>query len=120
MHLISGFIDTYLRLSAQETLLFQQQADSLLQSSEKSQIMEIVTSWMEEGIKRGLEQGRQEGRQEGQRQVVLRLLRRRLGALDEATERQVSGLSSERLADLAEALLDFRTASDLGAWLQSH
>ena len=74
--------------------------------------MEIVTSWME----RGLEQGRQEG----ERTLLLRLLRKRLGDLDPAVEEQVKGLSAERLEELGEALLDFNSPTDLGAWLQAH
>jgi flagellar biosynthesis/type III secretory pathway protein FliH len=123
MHLISGFIDTYLRLNAQETLLFKQEADTLLESDEKGQVMEIVTSWMEEGIEKGiqqgLERGRQEGRQEGQLQIILRQLRRLLGLLEPSVEQQVKQLSPDKLETLAEAQLNFKSLHDLEVWLQN-
>src|SRR5438270_6312774 len=80
MRLISGFIDTYLRLNSEEMLLFNQQADSLLDRTEKAKVMELTTSWKEEGIVEGIKQGRHE---EGQ-QLVLPLLRRRWGGLSPA------------------------------------
>src|SRR5262245_35961646 len=85
---VSGFIDTYLRLSRREALQFHRQADSLLSGQEKAKVMEITTSWKEEG--------RAEGRTEGTRQVVLRQLRRQCGQLNRALERQVSGLSVQQ------------------------
>jgi len=76
MCLISGFVDTYLRLTWEETLKFNQEADSLLERKEKETIMELTTSWKEEG--------RLEGRYEANQQLVLRLLRHRWGSLDPA------------------------------------
>ena len=58
--LISGFIDSYLRLTMEEEEQFEAELQKL-HPQERESVMEIVTSWME----RGLEQGRQEGRQEG-------------------------------------------------------
>ena len=78
--------------------------------------MEIVTSWMEEG----LEKGRKEGLEKGQRVLVLRQLRKRLGALDERAESHIEALSTERLEELGEALLDFSSPDDLAVWLQEH
>lgn len=78
--------------------------------------MEIVTSWMEEG----LEKGREEGLQKGQRVLVLRQLRKRLGSLDEPAESRIEALSTERLEELGEALLDFSSPDDLSVWLQEH
>ena len=71
MQLISGFIDTYLRLSAEEEVVFQEQIQQL-QPQEEEPIMEIVTSWMEQGIERGLQQGIERGLQQHALQVVLR------------------------------------------------
>jgi predicted transposase/invertase (TIGR01784 family) len=62
-------------------------------------------------------EGRQEGRQEGQQELVLRLLRRRLGTLGTAQVEQIETLSPTELAALADALLDFRSADELTAWL---
>jgi hypothetical protein len=61
--------------------------------------------------------GIQKGMQEGQLALVLRLLTRRCGELPPATVAQIEHLSMEQLGALAEALLDFRNADDLHAWL---
>jgi hypothetical protein len=58
--------------------------------------MEIVTSWMEEG----LEKGREEGQQQEAKSLVLRMLRKRLGGLDEATAARIEAFSTERLEEL--------------------
>ncbi len=67
-----------------------------------------------------LRKGRQEGRQEGEAAVILRLLSRRLGAVDPQRQGQIQGLSIPQLEALAEALLDFSTVADLVAWLDEH
>ena len=54
--LISGFVDSYLRLTMEEEQQFGAELQEL-HPQERESVMEIVTSWME----RGLEQGRQEG-----------------------------------------------------------
>ncbi len=67
-----------------------------------------------------LRKGRQEGRQEGEAAVILRLLSRRLGAVDPQRQAQIQGLSIPQLEALAEALLDFSTVADLVTWLDEH
>jgi predicted transposase YdaD len=70
------------------------------------------------------EQGREEGREEGRLtervDILLRLLAWRCGPLDAATTSRVQQLDSARLLSLAEALLDFRSATDLEQWLTIH
>lgn len=80
--------------------------------------MEIVTSWMREGIEQGLQQGLQQGRQEGEVAIILRLLNRRIGTVDLQLQERIRQLSLIQLEDLAEALLDFSNEADLVAWLQ--
>ena len=80
---------------------------------EKEKIMPYITS--NEQI--ATEEGRQEGRLEGRQAVILRQLRRRLGGLENATERRVCDLGAENLELLAEDLLDFTSVSDLNQWL---
>jgi heme oxygenase len=82
-----------------------------LEETEKEGIMQIVTSWMEEGIEQG---ARQEARS-----LILRLLTRRVGQLPEVILAQVNELPIEQLEALGEALLDFADLSDLQAWLVS-
>lgn len=67
VQLISGFIDTYLRLNQTEQARFQVELDRI-EPRKREEVMEIVTSWMEEG----LERGRLEGRRQEALSLVLR------------------------------------------------
>ena len=82
--------------------------------------MELTTSWEEKGIEKGRREGRQEGQQEGLQQLILRQLRRRFGSLAPEIEPRICQLPVEKLEVLGEALLDFASAADLGAWLASN
>ena len=81
MELISGFIDTYLRLSEDEEEQFRQALERM-ELQEKECMMQIVTSWQEkgreQGLQEGLERGKQEGRQEGRQEDIIRILEFRL------------------------------------------
>lgn len=74
---------------------------------------------LEKGLVKGLEKGRQEGRQEAELAMTLRLLNRRCGPLSAEQQARICALPLQRLEALAEALLDFRGAADLAAWLQT-
>jgi predicted transposase YdaD len=115
MKLISGFIDTYLRLNREETLRFEREADTVLTTNEKTTMLELTTSWKEEGR----QEGRQEGRREESLRLILRLLHRRFGTLPADAEARVRALSLEQAEALAEALLDFTSLADLANWLRS-
>jgi len=91
-----------------------------LPASEREEVMELTTSWKEEGIQIGLQQGRQEGRQEGGCAIVLRLLTRRLGRIPAATRKRIEALPVPLLESLSEALLDFTRPDDLTHWLAQH
>ena len=56
-------------------------------------------------------------RQEESTSLILRLLRRRFGALDAAQVARIQRLPLEQAEALAEALLDFQTPADLAVWL---
>jgi len=92
---------------------------------EKEKIMPYITSneqiateeGRQEGRQEGRLEGRQEGRLEGRQAVILRQLRRRLGGLENATERRICDLGAESLELLAEDLLDFTSVSALNQWL---
>ncbi|BBD57449.1 hypothetical protein NIES2109_02150 [Nostoc sp. HK-01] len=106
VQLISGFIDTYLDLNAQEERIFQEQLASI-EPQQEERVMQIVTSWMRQGI------------QQGEAKLILRLLNRRLGEVNPQLQAQIQGLSSAELEDLGEALLDFTTTTDLEAWFEN-
>jgi predicted transposase YdaD len=71
-----------------------------------------------------LEEGRQEGREVGRQQeaasLAIRLLVRRFGNLDQATQKILAALPLLRLEQLAEDLLDFSGPGDLQAWLAAN
>jgi predicted transposase YdaD len=110
MQLISGFVDTYLRLNAQEESTFQSQL-STMGLQEQEQIMQITTSWKEEG--------RLEGKLEEKLAITLRLLNRKLGNLPEAIATLIKSLEPSQLDILTEDLLDFETLDDLNRWLNN-
>lgn len=90
--LISGFVDTYLRLNQQEEQVFEAEVGRL-EASEREQVMQIVTSWMEQGLEQGLAQGRQET----QTAIALKLLQKNL-PLETIVE--VTGLTITQLQQL--------------------
>ncbi|NJO74484.1 MAG: DUF4351 domain-containing protein [Leptolyngbyaceae cyanobacterium RM1_406_9] len=96
------------RLFIAEEQAFQAEIDKL-GPAEQEQVMEIVTSWMGEGIQQGIQQG--------EISIILRQLHRRLGQLDPQLEVQVRNLSIQQVEELGEALLDFSTETDLVNWL---
>jgi len=105
--LISGFVDSYLRLTIEQEGEFEAEL-AAIEPREKEGVMEIVTSWMEKGL------------EQGERGLVLRQLRKRLGGLDEAAAARIEALSTDQLEELGEALLDFSNPDDLAVWLQEH
>ena len=98
--LISGFVDTYLKLNAQEQQAFQAEIDKL-EPQEQEGYMEIVTSWMEQG----------------ERSLALRILTRKFGELPATLRSRIDALTIDQLNHLGEDLLDFQALSDLETWL---
>jgi predicted transposase YdaD len=114
MKMISGFVDTYLQLNPVEEEIFKAEI-AKFEPTQQEVVMEIVTSWMQQGI----EQGLQQGRQEGELAVIMRQLNRRIGTVEPELQERIRQLSLTQLEDLAEALLDFSDVADLAAWLES-
>lgn len=114
MELISGFIDTYLRLNAAEE---QQLERELKQANlvEEEKVMQIVTSWMEKGIEQGLAQGITQG----ELRIIKKLLKRRFINIEPSLEKRIDSLSSEKLENLSEAIFDFQSLEDLIKWLDA-
>ena len=119
MQLISGFVDSYLRLSAQEEERFSEELARIV-PTEREQVMQIVTSWMEKGIEQGIERGIERGRTLEAFSLIVRQLERRIGPLDSPVRQQVQGLTLAALEQLSEALLDFAGPADLQQWLSGH
>ena len=121
--LIGGFIDSYLRLTAQEMQQYERELAGF-SPEEREATMEIMTSWhregreegLHEGLMQGITQGITQGIMQGKEALVERLLRRRLGSVPAAAAR-LSRLSADELDELGEALLDFSGPADLERWL---
>jgi Domain of unknown function (DUF4351) len=113
LHLLLGFVDTYLELAPGENTRLLEQLGRI-EGKQKEAVMQIVTSWERQGI----EKGRQEGRQEQGSALVLRQLKRKLGKISKPIEQTIATLPINRLNDLGEALLDFNSETDLRDWLE--
>jgi hypothetical protein len=109
--LISGFVDTYLRLTIEEQQVFEEELKKI-EPERQERVMEIVTSWMEQGAR--------QGRHDEARSLVVRQLRKRLGSLEAEIEARIAELSVEELEALGEALLDFTSIADLTSWLDGN
>jgi hypothetical protein len=82
--------------------------DDKITAYEEEQKMEYVTSVERRGIRKG------------SARIILLLLHRRFGALDEAMQANIGALPMEQLEELSVALLDFSSLSDLEEWLHRH
>jgi len=111
MQLVSGFVDTYLRLNTEEQLRFDEKAAKLPDEREKKGVMEIVTSWMEKGIERGMQQGMLQKAHED----ILDVLEARFGEMPYELRERVLAVTQEaelkrlhRQSALAESMAAFR------------
>ncbi len=60
-----------------------------------------------------------EGRQQGEANLILRLLKRRIGEVSPQLCQKIQSLSIEQLENLGEALLDFQSTDDLEKWFNN-
>jgi Domain of unknown function (DUF4351)/Putative transposase, YhgA-like len=121
--LLSGFIDTYLDLEQAEEQTLQTELDKI-GLGEKENVMQIVTSWMREGLAQGLEQGLEQGRSQEQEEsrrrearLLLKVLRGKFESVSTEAATAIESLSLEQLDDLADRVAEFTVAADLQAWL---
>lgn len=105
--LIGSFVDSSLKLTAEEMKHYQRAVDKFA-PTEREDTVEIVTSWELTGILQGKET------------LILRLLRRRVGPVPDTLTARLDTLTAAQLDDLGEALLDFRPVADLQQWLDPH
>lgn len=123
--LITGFINTYLKLDQEEKQVFEAALKKLEPTEQKEQVMQVMNEWIEEGIERGIEQGIEQGIERGRHEERLDLILRQLNRkvhqiLPTEIEKQVSRLSDMQLVALADALLEFNTLTDLTEWLRNN
>lgn len=110
MQLMSGFVDTYLKLNSKEETIFQQEINTFNQPIQEN-MMQITTSWMEKGIEQGIER---------EKALILRLIKRKLGNINSTLENQIMSLNIDVIESLGEAFLDFSTVDDLINWLNEN
>jgi flagellar biosynthesis/type III secretory pathway protein FliH len=68
---------------------------------------------LEEGMARGRDEGRAEGRAAGQRDTLLRILRKRFGALSDATMAKLASASVAQLDVWLDRVLDATTVDEV-------
>jgi hypothetical protein len=105
--LIGAFMTNYLKLTSAETEVYNQMLESV-EPKEREVVMQLTNEW--------IEKGREEGRQDA-RGLVLRQLRRRVGAVPTKLARQVDRLNDADMIALGDALLDFTSPADAKRWL---
>ena len=108
--MLSGFVDSYLKLSEQEQRAFQSQIDRI-NSEEKEKIMAITTSWKEEGIK--------EGRKLELIESILEILQFKSINLTDALALKIKNLEIFQLKQLRKASLGFDNLDELQQWLEN-
>ncbi|MGL4880286.1 MAG: Rpn family recombination-promoting nuclease/putative transposase, partial [Waterburya sp.] len=106
--MISGFVDSYLKLNEQEEKAFQSQINQI-ESEEKEIIMAITTSWKEEGIK--------EGRKLELIESILEILKFKSINLTDALQLKIEDLEISQLKELRKASLEFDSLQELQQWL---
>lgn len=106
-HLLGGFVDSYIRLFDAERKKLNAEIKKL-PSKEKEEVMEIVTSWEEIGLKKGLQR---------ETELVIRQIKKKFGNLKKNKENQILSLPIEKVEELGEAIFDFKDADDLHLWL---
>ena len=117
MQLISGFVDTYLRLDEAEEVTFETELNRMgLSEEEEARVMEIVTSWMEKGIERGFQQGFQQALAR-EAALVLYQLNDRFQGIPQSVEEEIRRLSIVEIELLGEALFKLASETDLRSWL---
>jgi hypothetical protein len=118
MQLISGFVDTYLRLNEAEEVAFEAELNRMgLSEEEEARVMEIVTSWMEKGIERGFQQGFQQALAR-ESALVLYQLNDRFRGIPQSVEEEIRKLSIVEIELLGEALFKLASETDLRSWLE--
>jgi len=95
MRLISGFVDAYLSLSPEERIEFESEVKGL-PAEDKEEVMEIVTSWMEDGIKQGRREGKEEGLIKGTRDGIVDILQARFKKVPAAVQRKLKTIDDRK------------------------
>ena len=113
MEMLTGFVQTYLKLNEDENGWVDAKLADLLP---KEVLMEWITPFEHWGELKGLKKGRLEG----SLAILLRQHKRRFGLMKAKVETRVRALQLKEVEELSEAFLDFKEAADLTRWLDEH
>jgi len=102
--LLSGFVDSYISLLEAERKKLETEMQKL-PSKEKEEVMEIMTSWKEEGV------------QMGKVELLNILLKEKIGRVNKNVQKQINKLSTEQLTEFGKALFNFESEKDVETWL---
>ena len=102
--MISGFVDSYLKLDKEEEKIFQNQINKI-NSEEKQKIMVITTSWKEEGIK--------EGRKLELIESILEILEFKSIKISDILEEKVKALNIAQLKQLRKLALESNNIEEI-------
>jgi len=91
---------------------------NLIQQLFREEIMQESVIY-QDILQKGLQQGEEQGKKQEALQMTMRLLTRRFGAIEPEIGQQICTLSITQLEELAEALLDFSSQSDLVNYLKN-
>ncbi|MFC0299101.1 Rpn family recombination-promoting nuclease/putative transposase [Geobacillus jurassicus] len=98
--LLFGFFETYLTLSEQEEIQLRNEV-SQMETKEAKQVMELIISYeqrgIKQGIKQGMEQGRKKGIEEGKTDIAKRMLAK---GYNVETIHELTGLPIEKIERL--------------------
>jgi hypothetical protein len=102
--LISRFMNSYLRLTAAEAVVYTQDVE-ILYPQQKETFMRYHNEWEREGsIKERIK-------------VIGKLLRRRLGDIPPGVQEQIGLLTDDQVDSFIDAMEGFREMADAQAWL---
>jgi predicted transposase YdaD len=110
--LIGAFMNSYLKLTAAETLVYNQELQAMA-PKEKEIVMEVFNEWTE----MGRIEGRAQGEAKARVNLLARQLRRRFGEVPPEISESIRNLTSEQAGDFADAMIDFKSLDEVQAWL---
>ena len=107
-HLLSFILfSLYLKLLEKERKKFEKEVQKL-PLQEREEVMELTTSWKEEGIQIGLQRGLHR-----ETELVLQQIKKRFGILQKSIENQIKTLPIDKVEELGISLFDFKDITDL-------
>jgi len=114
--MISGFVDSYLKLDKEEEEIFQNQINKI-NSEEKQKIMVITTSWKEEGLKEGIKEGLKEGIEQGRKleliESILEILEFKSIELSDVLAEEIKALNTSQLKELRKLALQSNSIEEI-------